>query len=446
MTKEILRKKKILWLSDHPLVPSGVGIQARYVIEGLLRTKEFSFFCLGGAIKHPDYRPQVVSPELYGDDGWIIQPVDGHGSKDQLRRCLKEQRPDVIVLFTDPRFFTWVWEMEDEVRAQCPIIYWHVWDNDPIPTFNKAMYESNDHLIALSLKTYGVFQGLGIGPDRCSYVPHSVPSEVFRPLPDDEVRRFRAEHYGHFANREFIVMWNNRNARRKMVGDVMRSFALLSNKVGRDRVALFMHTAPDDQEGQDINSVAKLLGIDDQLMLSSGRVSADDLNVMYNCADCTVNISNNEGFGVGTLESLSAGTPIVVNMTGGLQFQVGDWWHDVKDFSDQARLERIARSRLNNHQWWGLPVFPATRNLVGSQQVPFIYDDRVDDFDVADAMKKLFTMGRKKRRALGLKAREWVHQNFSMDLMISSWKSIIERTIESHKEKRGTMNFSTIRI
>ena len=31
-------KKKILMLCDHPLVPSGVGTQARYLIEGLLKT------------------------------------------------------------------------------------------------------------------------------------------------------------------------------------------------------------------------------------------------------------------------------------------------------------------------------------------------------------------------------------------------------------------------
>jgi glycosyltransferase involved in cell wall biosynthesis len=49
---------------------------------------------------------------------------------------------------------------------------------------------------------------------------------------------------------------------------------------------------------------------------------------MYNCADCVINISNNEGFGLGTLEAIFAGTPIVVNMTGGLQFQIGDWWCD----------------------------------------------------------------------------------------------------------------------
>ena len=45
---------------------------------------------------------------------------------------------------------------------------------------------------------------------------------------------------------------------------------------------------------------------------------------MYNMADCTINISDAEGFGLGTLESLSCETPIIVTMTGGLQEQVTD--------------------------------------------------------------------------------------------------------------------------
>jgi glycosyltransferase involved in cell wall biosynthesis len=38
----------------------------------------------------------------------------------------------------------------------------------------------------------------------------------------------------------------------------------------------------------------------------------DELAVMYNMADCTINISDAEGFGLATLESLSCGTPIIV--------------------------------------------------------------------------------------------------------------------------------------
>ena len=48
------------------------------------------------------------------------------------------------------------------------------------------------------------------------------------------------------------------------------------------------------------------------------------LSLMYNMADCTINIADAEGFGLATLESLSCETPIIATMTGGLQEQVTD--------------------------------------------------------------------------------------------------------------------------
>lgn len=430
-------RKRVLWLSDHPLVPSGVGIQAKYVIQGLLDTKRYSFTCLGGAIKHPDYTPQQVAPEVYGEHSWVIHPVDGHGNKDLLRKMLRDVRPHVLVLFTDPRFFHWVWEMEDEVRVVCPIAYWHVWDNDPVPEFNRALYEATDYVMALSLKTYGMLQGLKHPRERFAYVPHAEPADLFKPIPEGEVLAARRQYYGPFASREFIVMWNNRNARRKMTGDVMEAFARFSRKVGRDRVALLMHTAPNDPEGQDVHAVAKKLGIQDILLISEQRITSEQLNLMYNCADCVINVSSNEGFGLGTLESLYAGTPIVVNMTGGLQFQIGDWWQDQTDFSDQDALTKLAKQRRGTHRWWGVPVFPVARNLVGSQQVPYIYDDRVNDQQVADAIETVFRMGRPARRKLGLEAREWALKAFPMSGMVSGWDQALTTTMAQHSSRRG---------
>ena len=39
-------KKRILVIADSPLAPSGIGTQTKYMIEGLLATKEFSFVTL----------------------------------------------------------------------------------------------------------------------------------------------------------------------------------------------------------------------------------------------------------------------------------------------------------------------------------------------------------------------------------------------------------------
>ena len=116
-----MEKKKILVIADSPLVPSGVGTQTRYMIEAMLRTGEFRFVCLAGALRHDDYRPQKVEP--YGED-WIIYPVDGYGTQNLIREFLRVHKPDILWFMTDPRFYTWLWEIEDEIRKNVPMVYY----------------------------------------------------------------------------------------------------------------------------------------------------------------------------------------------------------------------------------------------------------------------------------------------------------------------------------
>ena len=144
------KKIKVLTLSDHPLSPSGVGTQTKYFIEALLKTGNYNFVCLGGAIKHHDYTPIKVAP--YNED-WIIYPVDGYGDHEKIRSIIRNEKPDVLWFMTDPRFFGWLWEIEDEIRAIVPMVYYHVWDNYPAPHFNRKFYESNDAIITISKVT-----------------------------------------------------------------------------------------------------------------------------------------------------------------------------------------------------------------------------------------------------------------------------------------------------
>ena len=63
-----MEKKKVLVLSDHPLSPSGVGSQTKYMIEALLKTGQLSASCaLVERLKHAMIiRLQKVDP--WGDD------------------------------------------------------------------------------------------------------------------------------------------------------------------------------------------------------------------------------------------------------------------------------------------------------------------------------------------------------------------------------------------
>ena len=87
-------------------------------------------------------------------DDFIIKPIDGFGNANLLRTVLLKEQPDALIIFSDPRFFTWLFEIEDEVRSVCPILWWHVWDNLPYPEFNEWMYDSVDAINCHSYLTY----------------------------------------------------------------------------------------------------------------------------------------------------------------------------------------------------------------------------------------------------------------------------------------------------
>ena len=414
-------KYKILTISDHPLVSSGVGTQTRYIIEGLLAKGNYSFRSLGGAMKHDDYRPLNVQ-EYNGD--WIIYPVDGYGDEHMMRQILDIEKPDAVWFMTDPRFFHWLFQISDEIRDRgIPLLYYHVWDNYPVPEFNKHFYHSCDFVGCISKLTHDILCKLDM-EDRSSYIPHAVNADVFKPLSVNDILKEKREILG--DNREkFIVFYNSRNARRKMTSDVVKTFKMFLDEVGQDKAFLFMHTDPFDREGANLIEVAKMLGLNDtQISFSKNRVPPEVMAKFYNIADVTINISNNEGFGLSCLESLSCGTPVIVNKTGGLQDQPVD---------DEGNV-------------FGVIIDPATKSLTGSQEIPYIIDDRCTDEDVLAAFKKIYEMTPEERKEMGLKAREWTKRAFSLTNMVDAWHEVILKFIKKFKEKGYEDRIRQVRI
>ena len=186
------KKIKVLTLSDHPLSPSGVGMQTRYFITKLLDTGKFEFYSLAGAIKHHDY--SITKTEEY-EDLWTIQPVDGYGNQEMIRSIMRTWKPDMLWFMTDPRFYAWLWEIEDEIRSQIPMIYYHVWDNYPYPTYNKIWYDSTDVVATISKLTSDIVRTVSPEVEE-HYIPHAVPTDVFKKLDKKELDKWKKENLG----------------------------------------------------------------------------------------------------------------------------------------------------------------------------------------------------------------------------------------------------------
>lgn len=398
-------------LCDNPLATSGVGCQANHLINGLLKKNRWSFRVLGGAIKHADYRIQYVN------DDYLIKPVDGFGDPELIRELLIKEKPDAIFLFTDPRFFMWLWQMEDEIHQICPIVYWHVWDNDPYPKFNDVLYQSTDLINCHSHLTYRLVSEHH--PHKTNFIPHALPKNVFKKHDDATTLMNKIKILGPDRADHFVCSWVNRNARRKMPGNVMLAWKLFLDKLqatyGHKKATLLMHTHPSDPEGQNLISIADDFGITQNVIYSTGRVSFEEMAVLYNISDFSITLPIHEGFGLGTLEAMQCGKPIIAVKTGGLTRQVVD-------------------HRDGSHN--GIALDPDVRDLVGGQSVPYIYEDHVSCHKAADAIWQLFEMGHEARVALGEKARNYVLSEFDIDHTVNEWDRTMHETITRWKQTK----------
>ena len=154
------KKRKILLLSDDMRLHSGIATMSKEMV--LHTVHKYDWIQVGAAVKHPDagklfdVSDSVAAESGVKDASVKIIPFSGYGNQELLRQLIASERPDAILHFTDPRFWDWLYAMEDEVRRHCPIMYYNIWDDLPDPQWNAPFYASCDLLMGISKQTYGI--------------------------------------------------------------------------------------------------------------------------------------------------------------------------------------------------------------------------------------------------------------------------------------------------
>jgi len=430
-----MKKKKILLFSDDMRMSSGVGTMSREIIIGTAH--HFDWVQVGGAIKHPEEGQMFdlskdVNKELGIDNANVkVFPVSGYGNPDILRQMINMEQPDAIMIYTDPRFWIWLFHMEHEIRQNIPIFYYNIWDDLPAPQYNQNYYESCDLIMNISKQTCALVDEVCERKPRTdwdsTYVPHGINTKQFYPIPPlheeyEEMIELKKKIFSiqNPDDIEFVLFYNNRNIRRKMTSDALLAFQEFRNRIPeekRDKVAFLLHTQPRDENGTDLPRLVKHLMPECNITFSQDKLSSKQLNQLYNIADVTINIASNEGFGLGTAESLVAGTPIIVNVTGGLQDHCGFTFRNhlltSEDYKSKIKSLHDWRKWENNkdltHGEWVKPVWPKTRSLQGSIPTPYIFDDRADWIDVADNIEDWFNTPHEEREKVGELGRQYAH-------------------------------------
>jgi glycosyltransferase involved in cell wall biosynthesis len=302
-----------------------------------------------------------------------------------------------------------------------PIFYYNIWDDLPDPKYNRDFYRSSNLLMSISKQTYGlnnrILKDYGYCDNwKLKYVPHGVTSKRFFKVHSSNQNYVKYQQKYGLDKYKFRILYLNRNIRRKNPGDVALAYKHMMDKLTpeqRKDCVFVWQAAVSDENGTDMRAVCKALLPDYPVIFIhdlGGPLNDEQMNFLYNSVDVYINLASNEGFGLGSLESLTVGTPIILNVTGGMQDQCGfkkeDGTYLTED--DYVELGSNHRGKYKEHGEWVKPVFPSNISLQGSVPTPYIFDDRAQYEDAGEALLEWYNEGPEKREEHGEIGRQWV--------------------------------------
>ena len=460
-------RKKILLLCDDIRLHSGIGTMAKEII---LNTSHcFNWVNLGGAVNHPDKGNAFdLSPEVnhltgISDSSVKVIPWSGYGDDKIVRQLIAQEKPDAILHFTDPRYWTWLYRMEKEIRTTIPMIFYTIWDDLPYPMYNRDYYRSDDLLLCISKQTKNLVENvIRDYPKKdwqIQYVPHGIDEKKFYPIINDLEFEVFKDKFFEEKDYNFVVFWNNRNIRRKNPGDVITAWRIFTDQLTKEQAEkclLVMHTDKVDNNGTDIPAVIETMCDPERckVKFTEGKCDPKILNYYYNLADAQFMMTDNEGWGLSLTEGIMAGNMAIAPVQGGMQDQMrfedenGDWINFNTEFPTNSN------GKYKKCGEWAIPMYPKTRSLKGSPPTPYIYASQVDVEDAGLALLKCYNLGKEEIKRRGLKGREWLlseeakmtakgmGQNFIdyINILFENWEPLNKFTIEKVIDGQTTYN------
>jgi len=371
------QRKKILLICDDIRVHSGVATVGREVV--INTSQHFNWVNIAGSINHPEIGKRLdlsqSTNETSGltDSSVILYPANDYGGPEMLRQIIEMEKPDAIMLITDPRYFFWLFSIENEIRKSIPITYLNIWDDYPAPIYNKPYYEACDLLMGISKQTVNI-NNIVLGEKAKNkivrYVPHGLNEKLMHPItPEDP-------------------SWENLQTFKKQFFE------------GKELVS---------DHGTDLAAIQELFLNEEKynIIITNKILNNYEMSLLYNITDAQILLTSNEGWGLSLTEAILTGNPIIANVTGGMQDQMrfedenGEW------FTPSLEIPSNHNGTYKKHGEWAYPVFPSNRSIQGSPLTPYIWDDRCRPEDAAEQIMAVYSLSKEERKAKGLKGREW---------------------------------------
>ena len=439
------QRKKILLICDDIRVHSGVATVGREVV--MNTSQHFNWVNIAGSISHPEAGKRLdlsqSTNESNGltDSSVFLYPVNDYGGPDVLRQIIELEKPDAIMLITDPRYFIWLFSIENEIRKNIPITYLNIWDDYPAPIYNKPYYEACDLLMGISKQTVNI-NNIVLGEKAKNkvvrYVPHGLNEKLMHPItPEDpsweNLQTFKKQFF-EGKEYDFVLFFNSRNIRRKQIPDTMLAYKFFIDQLPEEKAkkcCFVLHTELINEHGTDLSAIQELFLNEEKynIIITNRIFNNYEMSLLYNITDAQILLTSNEGWGLSLTEAILTGNPIIANVTGGMQDQMrfedenGEW------FTPSLEIPSNHTGKYKKHGEWAYPVFPSNRSIQGSPPTPYIWDDRCRPEDAAEQIMAIYSLSKEERKAKGLKGREWALGEAGFTGRIQG-----ERIIEAFKE------------
>lgn len=240
----------------------------------------------------------------------------------ELRKLLKKTEEPVLLHFHNQyNLFFFLKMVSRRLRARAKIAYTvhsYIWPGEweEIRAIIRKRYFQEvfcvrhaDYVFVLNDKTAEHFaEHLHVKPEKIHKIANGVNTDVYHVLCQQAVDDFKKS-MG-LAGRKIIFQVGSVCDRKNQMGAVKRLKKLLQEH--KYTVYVYAGGVIDGEYQQEIHRFALENGIADQVIYAGELCPGEMLNRYYNAADITIFPSKVESFGLVIIESISAGTPVIL--------------------------------------------------------------------------------------------------------------------------------------
>ena len=86
----------------------------------------------------------------------------------------------------------------------------------------------------------------------------------------------------------------------------------------------------------------------------------------------------------------------------------------------------------DGRNWFGIGIEPASKTVIGSLQVPYIYEDRITQKDFEKALTTALEMRPKTYKKMVTLGKAHIRNNYSFDNFEKDWIGLMDRVVKDH--------------